>query len=66
MNYAIGKRVFFHKLHCDSCPLSDLVLDRQSVASIMPSLKAAGDLGRSLSYRERYAVRYFLERRFDL
>ena len=63
-NYDIGKHVFFRKLHCDSCPLSDLVLDRQSVAAIMPSLNADGDLGKSLSYRERYAVRYFLKRRF--
>ena len=63
-NYDIGKHVFFRKLHCDSCPLSGLVLDRQSVATIMPSLNADGDLGKSLNYRERYAVRYFLKRRF--
>ena len=65
-NYDIGKSVFFRKLHCDSCPLSALSLDQQSVAAIMPSLKARGELGKSLSYRERYAVRYFLKRRFDL
>ena len=65
-NYDIGKSVFFRKLHCDSCPLSGLTLDQQSVASILPSLNAAGDLGSALSYRERYAVRYFLKRRFNL
>ncbi len=65
-NYDIGKSVFFRKLHCDSCPLSGLTLDQQSVASILPSLTAGGDLGGALSYRERYAVRYFLKRRFNL
>jgi hypothetical protein len=65
-NYDIGKRVFFQKLHCASCPLSDLSLNQQSVASIMPSLDSSGDLGKSLSYRERSAVQYFLEKRFNL
>ncbi|WP_423908002.1 hypothetical protein [Candidatus Spongiihabitans sp.] len=65
-NYDIGKRVFFCKLHCDSCPLSDLPLEQQSVAAIMPSLASTGDLGKLLSYRQRYAVKYFLKRRFDL
>ena len=65
-DYDVGKRVFFQKLHCESCPLSDLSLDQQSVASIMPSLDSSSDLGKSLSYRERSAVKYFLEKRFSL
>ena len=65
-NYDIGKRVFFRKLHCDSCPLADLPLEQQSVAAIMPLLASKGDLGKLLSYRQRYAVKYFLKRRFNL
>lgn len=65
-NYDIGKRLFFQKLHCASCPLADLPLETQSVATIMQELTSRGDFGELLSYRQRYAVKYFLKRRFKL
>ncbi len=64
-NYDIGKKIFFEKLYCDECPLSGVSLDQQSIALVMPRLKSKGDLGKLLSYRQRYAVKYFLKRRFD-
>ena len=65
-DYNTGKQVFFKKLYCSTCPLSDLTLDRESVAAIMPSLESDGDLGKSLDRRERDAVDFFLKKRFNL
>ena len=65
-NYDVGRTVFFSKLHCGSCPLSGLVLNRQSAAPLIPMLKSGGELGKLLRFRERYAVRYFLKKRFNL
>ncbi len=65
-NYAIGQSVFFKTLHCEGCPLAGLPLDQSSVSLILPLLDANGDLGKLLSYRKRYAVQYFLRKRFNL
>ena len=65
-NYIIGKQIFFSQLHCASCPLADLPLEKESIANIMPLLKSKGELGRLLSYRNRYAVKYFLKKRFEI
>lgn len=65
-NYAIGQRVFFQKLYCKTCPLSDLALERDAVIALIPLLEKDGEIGKLLSYRERYAVRYFFQKRFNL
>lgn len=65
-NYAIGQSVFFQKLYCKTCPLSDLALERDAVIALIPLLEKDGEIGKLLSYRERYAVRYFFQKRFNL
>lgn len=65
-NYSIGKSVFFRKLYCNACPVAHIPLDRQHIEPIMPQLEAGGELGKLLSYRERYAVKHFLKARFEL
>ncbi len=65
-NYDVGKRVFFEKLRCDKCPLSDLTLDRESIASILPSLRADPSFDQLLSIREKNAVEDYLRKRFNL
>ncbi len=65
-SYDVGKKVFYEKVVCSHCLYSDLSLESDQVAEILPDLKRSGTIGKTLSYRERKSVRYFVKRRFKI
>ena len=65
-NYDLGRTTLSTKLTCETCPLADLELTKTTAAELLPKLKYKAELGKLLNFRERYAVKYFLKKRFNL
>ncbi len=65
-DYDIGKKVFYEKVVCASCPYPDLELEASKVAEILPDLQKEGFIGKYFSLRDRRSVELFVNRRFNL
>ena len=65
-DYDVGKKVFYERVTCESCPHSDLELNSTSVAAILPDLQRKGSIGKQLTMHERKSVKWFVERQFNL
>ena len=65
-NYDLGRTTLSTKLTCETCPLADIELTKTTAAELLPKLKYKAELGKLLNFRERYAVKYFLKKRFNL
>jgi len=65
-DYDIGKKVFFERVVCESCPYPELELESNFVAEIIPELQKQGVIGKILSSRERDSVMLFVNQRFNL
>ena len=60
-SYNLGKRVYAVKLGCDSCPMADMPLNKQSAEKLLQ-----GGVEVELSAREEEALTVYLKRRFKL
>ena len=70
MNYALGKDLFREIIVCSSCPYAKLELDSKSVGASWQNLKedldAKGMIGKNLSIGQRYAILFFVKKRFKI
>ncbi|MYD77228.1 MAG: hypothetical protein F4244_11640 [Gammaproteobacteria bacterium] len=62
--YDLGKKIFLEQVVCDTCPYAGLELTADDIETIAPELERKGSIGGSLSYNQRYSVKYYLRKRF--
>lgn len=65
-NYDRGKKLFLEKVVCEECPYSEMELVAENAKELLPEIKRKGKLGKGLSYNERWALRYFIKKRFSI
>ncbi len=65
-NYDRGKRLFLEMVVCESCPYSDMELNAENARQLLPELRRKGKLGKHLSYNERWALKFFIRKRFEI
>ncbi len=63
--YGLGKAVVHRELACDDCPLDHAPRTRAEAEDLQQRLEA-GEIGADLASYQRWAVRVYLERRWDL
>lgn len=64
--YNLGKSVFYKKLLCSECPLSDQEIDADQAAALISRLVDDSDLTGNLDEAEREAVVIYLQRRYRI
>ncbi|WP_461481668.1 hypothetical protein [Porticoccus sp.] len=64
--YLIGKHTYHHKLACESCPLSDVVIDANKAREIIPRLQSEPQFTDILTPDEIEAVTFYLKTLFRL
>jgi len=62
--YDKSKKIFQEEIVCESCPFADTELDQEGIDQIRAEVERGGVIGSSLSYNQRYNVKYYLKKRF--
>ncbi len=62
--YDKGKKIFQEQIVCSSCPFADTELDQDGIEQIRTELQRGGIIGSTLSYNQRYNVKYYIKKRF--
>ncbi|MCY4050933.1 MAG: hypothetical protein OXF60_05505 [Gammaproteobacteria bacterium] len=62
--YDKGKKIFQEQIVCGSCPFSDTELNPEDIEQIRAELNRGGLIGSTLSYNQRYNVKYYIKKRF--
>lgn len=65
-NYDRGKKLFLERVVCESCPYSDMELNAENARQLLPEIKRKGKLGKGMSYNERWALKFFIRKRFEI
>ena len=70
MTYDKGKKLFYEKIVCESCPYAGLELETAAVKDVWSvlkkDLKTNGSVGQELTRYQRKAVKRFVKKRFSL
>ena len=70
MTYDKGKKLFYERVVCESCPYSGLELETAAVkdvwSDLKKDLKKNGSIGQELESIQRRAVKRFVKKRFSL
>lgn len=64
--YNLGKRVYFKKLACDTCPLASDSLDKKQAMMVIEQLNDSKEVMKLLSNKERSAVIHYLKKRHKI
>ena len=64
--YNYGKIVLHKKLICKSCPLESEKFNKMEAKNVMMKVSSNSEDIQSLSHRERKAVTFYLNKRFDI
>lgn len=64
--YLVGKFAYHQKLACETCPLSDTVIDADKAKALIPQLESEKQFSDVLTQEEREAVTIYLKRLFRL
>ncbi len=64
--YELGKKTFQNKLACDQCPLTSIEVNQQTARELLPKLRRRGELGKLLNWSERFNVKVYLKKRYNL
>ncbi|WP_461516895.1 hypothetical protein [Porticoccus sp.] len=64
--YLMGKFAYHRKLACETCPLSDAVLNADKAKALIPQLETDKQFSDVLTEEEREAVTIYLKRLFRL
>ncbi len=70
MTYEKGKKLFYERVVCESCPYAGLELETAAVkdvwSDLKKDLKKNGSIGQELESYQRRAVKRFVKKRFSL
>lgn len=64
--YLVGKFAYHHKLACETCPLSETVIDADKARALIPRLESEKQFSDVLTEEEREAVTIYLKRLFRI